>query len=100
MQAAIIFLAGFTLGGLVIRRLMMSAQRRSMRTHERDGQYRSATHAALGHMRVRGTLNGAELERMMDIPAVTALRYLDQMVHDGILKAHGHRDHTGFYTLA
>jgi hypothetical protein len=98
MQVAIIFLTGFVLGGLVVRWLMMGAYKRGMRTHELDEQYHAAKRAVARHLRTHGTLNLEELERMMDIPGITAMRYLDQMVRDRVIKAQGHRGKGAFYT--
>jgi DNA-binding IclR family transcriptional regulator len=53
----------------------------------------------LRHLRSHGTINLSQLERLMDIRGTTALRYLDQMVRDGILKQQGHRGGDAFYTL-
>ncbi len=95
----IVGLIGFLLGGLTIRALMTLSERRSMRAHELDGQYQGAKRAVVRHLRVHGTLNLQQLERMMDITGVTAMRYLDQMVRDGILKQQGHRGRkAAFYT--
>ena len=77
-----------------------SAFRASVRPHVLDTDYGPAKRAVVRHLRVHGTINLAQLERMLDITGMTALRYLDQMVHDGVLKQQGHRGAGAFYTLA
>ncbi len=99
MTELVAFLTGLLCGVLVTWALLLHAQRRSMRPHLLDNQYQPARRAVTRHLRVHGTLNLMELERMLDITGVTALRYLDQMVHDGVLKLNGHRGKGAFYTL-
>jgi predicted HTH transcriptional regulator len=100
MQVVIAVLVGFLLGGLTVRGLMFVAHRRMTRPHERDGQYAAAKRAVRRHLRVHGSINLQQLARMMDISGVTALRYLDQMVRDDVLKFQGHRGAGAFYTRA
>lgn len=76
------------------------AYRRSVRPHVLDTDYLPAKRAVVRHLRFHGTINLAQLEHMLDISGVTALRYLDQMVHDGLLRQQGHRGTGAFYTLA
>lgn len=80
--------------------VQVTARQHSVRPHVLDTDYLPAKRAAVRHLRVHGTLNLAELERMLDIRGTTALRYLDQMVHDGLLKQQGHRGTGAFYTLS
>jgi response regulator of citrate/malate metabolism len=99
MSMVIVGLVGFLLGGLAVRALTMLSEHHSVRAHELDGQYQGAKRAVARHLKVHGTLNLQQLERMMDISGVTALRYLDQMVRDRLLKQQGHRGKKGaFYT--
>lgn len=98
MQTVVSVLIGFLLGGITVGMLMRLSEWRALRPDERDMQYRGAVRAAVRHLRVHGTLNLSQLERMMDINGVTALRYLDRMVRDGILKVQGHRGAGAFYT--
>lgn len=99
MQLMLAFLTGILLGVLVTWWLLSMAQRRVMRPHALDSQYLPAKRAVVRHFRAHGTLNLTQLERMMDIGGTTALRYLDQMVHDGLLAQQGHRGADAFYTL-
>lgn len=99
MQLLVSFLTGTLLGVLVTWRLLTVAQRRAVRPHILDSQYLPAKRAVVRYLRAHGTLNLTQLERMMDIRGTTALRYLDQMVHDGLLKQQGHRGGDAFYTL-
>jgi len=100
MGFALAFLSGFLLGGLLLRSLMVLAAHRRMRPHLLDEQYGAAKRVVHRHLMHHDTLNLATLERLMDISSMTALRYLDQMVRDGIVKAHGHRGAGAFYTRA
>ena len=93
------FLVGMLLGVIVTWWLLQTAQRRAVRPHMLDSQYLPSKRAVLRHLRSHGTLSLTQLERMMDIRGTTALRYLDQMVHDGLLKQQGHRGGDAFYTL-
>lgn len=76
------------------------ARRHATRPHVFDTEYAPAKRAVVHHLRTHGTLNLMQLERMLSISGTTALRYLDQMVHDGLLKQQGHRSKGAFYTLA
>lgn len=93
------FLAGVLLGVVITWVLLAHAQRSVVRPHVLDNEYEPAKRAVIRHLRVHGTLNLQQLERMLDITGTTALRYLDQMVHDGLLKEQGHRGRAAFYTL-
>jgi DNA-binding MarR family transcriptional regulator len=99
MQTVLTFLTGVLLGVLVTWWVLSTAQRRVMRPYLLDGQYQPSRRAVLRHLRSHGTINLSQLERLMDIRGTTALRYLDQMVRDGILKQQGHRGGDAFYTL-
>lgn len=99
MQTAIAFLLGMLFGGLLVRWLIILAERRAVRPHLLDERYVAAKLAVQRYVRAHGTLNLAQLERILEIPGMTALRYLDQMVHDGILRLQGNRRTKGsFYT--
>lgn len=99
MQTVIAFLAGVILGGLLVRWFMILSERRVIRPHLLDEQYAAAKRAVQRHLRSHGTLNIAELERMLEVSGTTALRYLDQMVHDGLLKLQkNHTTKGSFYT--
>lgn len=100
MEIIIVALGGFFLGGLAVRVLMMRSHRGLLRPHESDGQYQAGKRATHRHLRVHGTINLQQLERMMDINGITAMRYLDQMARDGLLKLQGHRGKGAFYTRA
>jgi len=94
----IVFLSGVFVGVAVTWLVQMRAHRAVLRPHVFDTQYEPARRAVLRHLRVHGTLNLQQLERMLDIPGTTALRYLDQMVQDGLLREQGHRGKGAFYT--
>jgi hypothetical protein len=100
MQIVVAALVGFLMGGLTVRGLTLLAERRMGRAHEQDGQYAAAKRAVSRHLRVHGTLNLQQLERMMDVNGITAMRYLDQMVRDKAVKLQGHRGAGAFYTKA
>ena len=100
MQTVIIILVGMLLGGLLVRWFMILSERRVIRPHMLDERYAAAKRAVGRHLRVHGTLNLAQLERMLEVTGTTALRYLDQMVHEGLLKLQGNRRTKGsFYTM-
>jgi hypothetical protein len=99
MQTVIALLVGMLLGGLLVRWFMILSERRVIRPHHFDEHYAAAKRAVHRHLRAHGTLNHAELVRMLEIPDMTALRYLDQMVRDGHLKLQeNHRTEGSFYT--
>ena len=99
MQTLIAFLAGTLAGGIVVRWLMIQSEHRIIRPHLLDEQYVAAKRAVQRYLRTHGTVNLAEVERLLDIKSMTALRYLDQMVHDRILKLQTNRRTKGaFYT--
>jgi hypothetical protein len=101
MLLLIVLLAGFLLGGHSVHRLMSASHRRAVRPHELDEQYRAVKIASLRHIRAHGTLNLAAVEHLTDGPAHTALRYLEQMERDGLVRAQGNRSTKGlFYTRA
>ncbi len=99
MQTVLPFLVGILLGILVTWWLLGMAHRNALRAYNAHGQYEPARRAVVRHFRAHGTLNVTQLERMMDIGGPTALRYLDQMVRDGLLAQQGHRGADAFYTL-
>ena len=78
---------------------LSTAYRNAVRSYHADGQYMPVRQAVARHLRVHGTLNLAQAGRMMDIGYATALRYLNQMMRDGLLARHDHRDGDAFYTL-
>ena len=99
MVGVTIFLFGFLIGALCMWWVQILA-----RTNARHGEvfasgYEPAKRVVKRALRVQGTLNIWQLERMLDVSGPVALRYLDQMVTDGILKQQGHRGHGAFYTL-
>ena len=93
-------LAGMLIGAAAMWWAQDVARRRTVRPHVLDVEYLPAKRAVVRHLRFHGTINLVQLERMLDISGTTALRYLDQMVHDGLLKQQGHRGTGAFYTLA
>lgn len=100
MSIALTFLGGALIGVATMWWVQRVAWRRAVRPHVLDTEYGPAKRAVIHHLRVHGTLNVQQLERMLDIPGTTALRYLDQMVHDGFLRQQGHRGTGAFYTLS
>ena len=93
-----IFSAGFLVGGLVVRVLVLRAARRFLRPHLMDEHYTAARHAAVKHLAVHGTLNLAQMSRLMDAPEQTVRQYLEQMEHDGFIAPQEHRGGGRFYT--
>jgi len=93
-------LLGALLGALLMWLVQLIAQRHSMMPHASESEYLPARRAVIRHLRVHGTINLAQLERMLDVSGVFALKHLDRMVHDGLLKQQGHRSKGAFYTLA
>lgn len=94
-----VFLGGALVGAALMWWVQIIARRHGARPHTLDAQYNPAKRAVVRHLRVHGTINLMQLERMLDITGTTALRYLDQMVHEGALKQQGHRGKGAFYTL-
>ena len=99
MQMTLPFLAGMLFGILLAWWLLSAAHKNALIAYHAHGQYEPARRAVVRHFHLHGTLNLSQLERMMDISGPTALRYLDQMVHDGLIKQQGHRGSDAFYTL-
>jgi hypothetical protein len=97
MQSVPLFLSGFLIGGLVVRWLIMGADRRHRYL---SGLYEPALRATLRYLQSHGTINVAQLERLLSVSGVTAMHYLDRMEREGVLKLHGHRGVAGFYTRA
>jgi hypothetical protein len=98
MAMALVLLVGFLMGGLVVRMLMLRAERIQVRPHLLDEQYAACTRAVTRHFKRYDTLNLAQLERLMDIRGLTAMRYLEQLERDRLVKLHGHRGSGAFYT--
>lgn len=99
MEMLIVLLAGMLIGGLIAHRLTVASIRRALRPHELDEHYRTVSAAAMRFLTTHGTLNLAAVERMTDAPSHTALRYLEQMERDGLIRAQGNRSTKGaFYT--
>jgi Fic family protein len=96
----LVSLAGALVGAAAMWWVQRTAWRRSVRPHVLDTEYGPAKRVVIHHLRIHGTLNLQQLERMLDITGTTALRYLDQMVHDGLLQQQGHRGTGAFYTLS
>jgi len=99
MQMVLPFLLGILFGILATWWLLSAAHRNALQAYNAHGQYEPARRAVVRHFRAHGTLNLTQLERMMDIGGTTALRYLDQMVKEGLLAQQGHRGADAFYTL-
>ena len=99
MTTFIVLLGGILIGCLLMWRVMAVAERKALRPHMRDVEYDPAKRAVIVFVRAHGTVNLTQVERMLDLRSMTALRYLEQMVHDGILKQQGHRGPGTFYTL-
>lgn len=93
-----IFLIGFLLGGLIVRLLVLHAARRFLRPHLRNEHSIAARRAAMQYLGVHGTLNCAQMSRLMDVPEPVARRHLEQMARDGFIAAQGHRGAERFYT--
>ena len=91
---------GMLLGALLMWLVQLIAQRHATIPHASESDYTPARRAVIRHLRAHGTINLEQLERMLDISAVFALRHLDRMVADGLLKRQGHRSKGAFYTLA
>ncbi len=99
MQTVFPFLLGMLLGIAVAWLLLWVAHRRTLESFQSDGHYEPTRRAVVRHFHLHGTLNLKQLEQMMDIGGTTALRYLDQMVEEGLLQQQGHRGADAFYTL-
>jgi hypothetical protein len=99
MQIVLVFLAGALAGGMLVRWLMILSERRVVRPHLLDEHYVAAKRAVQRYLRTHGTVNLAEAQRLLDTTSMTALRYLDQMVHDRLVKLQTNRRTKGaFYT--
>lgn len=83
-----------------MRWVHLVAQRHAALSSASESDYLPARRAVIRHLRVHGTINLPQLERMLDISGVFALQHLDRMVCDGLLKQQGHRGADAFYTLA
>ncbi len=102
MQELILILSGFIVGGALVRYLMIKAAQRGLRPHELDPQYWPAVRAVMRHLKAHGTINLSQVEQLLSIRGITAMRYLDQMAHDGLVKLHAHSQKEGggnFYTI-
>lgn len=81
-----------------MRWVLMRAHRQWLRPHQLDPQYEACVRAVRRHFMAHDTLNIKQLERLLDISGMIALRYLDQLVRDQVLRMHGHRGVGAFYT--
>jgi len=99
MQTVFVFLAGFFVGGFVVRWLMIRAEHRIIRPHQLDPHYEPMARAVVRHLQVHGTINAVQATQMLTLTTATAAQHLRQMVRDGLLKLHGHRSAGEFYTL-
>ena len=97
----LLVLAGFMVGGACVRFLMGRAARRHLWPDELDPEYAPAVRAVMRHLRSHGTINLEQVEQLLSIRGVVAMRYLEQMARSGIVKAHAHSQADGggtFYT--
>jgi|OM-RGC.v1.030636274 predicted ArsR family transcriptional regulator len=99
MDPLLIFLGGFFLGGLAVYIVSAHGERQAMLRHLAGDQYPAAKRAVIRYLRTHGTLTVQQLERLMEINGVTALRFLDRMSQENLVKAQGHRgQRESFYT--
>lgn len=80
---------------LVWRAHHKAGYRRYLREHQM-----TLHRAVTTHFQSHGTLNLAQMIRLVDAPNDLAVRYLERLEHDGVLRRHGHRQSPVFYTLA
>ena len=99
MVSMILFLFGVLVGASLMLWTHVLARRHASQTSHFDTQYGPARRVVLRQLRAHGTINLRQLERMLDVPAPQALRFLDQMILEGIITRQNHRDDGAFYTL-
>lgn len=100
MVGGILFLFGVLVGATCMWWVQLAAQSHATRVQPFDTEYLPARRVVLRALRAQDTLNLKQLERLLDVTGPVALRYLDAMVTEGILKLQGHRGSDGaFYTL-
>lgn len=98
MEIVIIFLAGMLVGGLIVRHLVIMAHRRIFGMSGWQQRSLQARQAAATHFQTQGTLHQKDMERMLGVQPITALRLLDQLEVDGLVRAHRHSGADVFYT--
>ncbi len=85
------FLAGVVVGALLARWAILSAFRHARARAAADEVYMGARTVAVRHLERHGTLNAEELRRLTDANRLVAMRWLDRLVRDGVIRAHTHR---------
>jgi hypothetical protein len=98
LRDATIFLFGFLAGGLLVRVLVLRAVRRFLRPRFLDEHSIAARRAVMRHLLVHGTVNAAQMERLVDAPRYAAERCLEEMERAGLVAAQRHRGKGKFYT--
>ncbi len=95
MWEAVIFLVGFLAGGILVRHLIVRAERRAYLRH---AHYEPAVRVAVKYAAEHGTINHAQLSKLIGIPSSTASKYLEQMAREDRLRRHSHKIAGAFYT--
>ncbi|HTP56747.1 MAG TPA: hypothetical protein VMJ72_00510 [Candidatus Paceibacterota bacterium] len=90
------FIAGMLVGGLVVRWMVLAAMRRALTRGRTDELYTSVRNAAVRHLETNGTLNAEQLTRLADTNRPMAVRWLDRMTRERIIRAHTHGTGTFF----
>lgn len=98
-ETLIFVLSGFLLGGIAVFFITRHALRRHARPHQLDPEYGPSVRGVLRHLNSHATINLVQAEQILSIRGMTAMRYLDQMERDGLIKPHDHPGAGAFYTL-
>ena len=98
MSWAAVFLVGFLVGGLVVRRLTVRAHRRIAPHGVHEESYVAAIRTASRHFRTHDTLNAHELAQLMEVAPDTALTYARYLATNGFLREHRHTSGGAFFT--
>lgn len=99
MSFVLVILAGVFVGAGAGRWLLSARQHYGSTPRITDGEYELSRRALMSHIHAKGTINLAQVERILDINGSIAIKCLDMMVQDGHLKAQSHGEQGVFYTL-
>ncbi|HUO75652.1 MAG TPA: hypothetical protein VMU12_01930 [Candidatus Paceibacterota bacterium] len=84
------FIGGVLVGAFIMRWAVLASVRRAVRREESDEAYASVRTAALRHINVNGTLNIPQFRRLTDASYPIAIRWLDRMVDENVVRVHSH----------
>jgi hypothetical protein len=99
LSLSMIFITGVLLGSAGMLGALHLGRRRRTRLQNRDPLYAAACYAAMVHVHRYGKVHIPVVAHALNIPDMTAERYLDLMTHEGLVSRHG-RPESRFYTRA